>query len=58
MPRASLNEAQIAETREKILDTAAQIINDEGFQALFHAEDRGQGRDDGGQYLQLLCGKG
>lgn len=34
MPRASLNEAQIAETREKILDTAAQIINDEGFQAL------------------------
>ncbi len=34
MPRASLNDAQIAETREKILDTAAQIINDQGYAAL------------------------
>lgn len=34
MPRASLTEAQIAETREKILDTAAEIISEEGFQAL------------------------
>lgn len=34
MSRASLNEAQIAEIREKILDIAADIINEQGFQAL------------------------
>ncbi|WDP90666.1 MAG: TetR/AcrR family transcriptional regulator [Desulfobacter sp.] len=34
MPRASLDQAQIAETRERILETAADIINEQGFQNL------------------------
>ncbi len=34
MPRASMNDAEIAKTKEKILDTASDIINEDGFQAL------------------------
>ncbi|MCG8633960.1 MAG: TetR/AcrR family transcriptional regulator [Desulfobacterales bacterium] len=34
MPRTSMNDAEISETREKILDTAADIINEEGYQNL------------------------
>ncbi|MCG8685671.1 MAG: TetR/AcrR family transcriptional regulator [Desulfobacterales bacterium] len=34
MPRNSMNDAEISETREKILDIAADIINEEGYQNL------------------------
>lgn len=34
MPRRSMDDAQISKTREKILDIAAEIINEDGFQAL------------------------
>lgn len=34
MPRASLNKTEISETREKILDIAAEIINEAGYQGL------------------------
>ena len=34
MPRISMNDAQISKTREKILDIAAEIINEDGYQNL------------------------
>ena len=34
MPRTSMSGAQVSATREKILDTAADIISETGFQSL------------------------
>ncbi len=34
MPRISMNDAEISKTKEKILDIAADIINEEGYQNL------------------------